>query len=150
MRSLRKILADTAAMPGPEVADDEVSSIVMERVNVVVTKREWFGRTIEELAVEPQMHGVIVRKITRGVQEIPVFNSTVIHRGDVITIGGVMKAVELAIPTIGYPERTSTATDMVTVALGIAAGALVGGRHLQGRPHTAEPHHGRRSLCLAC
>ena len=67
-----------------------------------------------------------LRKITRGVQEIPVFNSTVIHRGDVITIGGVMKAVELAIPTIGYPERTSTATDMVTVALGIAAGALVG------------------------
>ncbi|WP_288333199.1 aspartate-alanine antiporter [uncultured Cloacibacillus sp.] len=126
VRSLRRILADTAAMPGPEVVDNELSSLVMERVSVVVTKREWFGKTVEELAVEPQMHGVIISKITRGVQEIPVYNSTVIHRGDVVTIGGVMKAVELAIPTIGYPERTSTATDMVTVALGIAAGTIVG------------------------
>ena len=40
----------------------------MERVSVVVTKREWFGKTVEELAVEPQMHGVIISKITRGVQ----------------------------------------------------------------------------------
>ena len=126
VRSLRRILADQAATPGPEVVDNELSAMVMERVGVVVTQKEWFGKTVEDLALEPQMHGVIVRKITRGVQEIPVFNSTVIHRGDVVTLGGVMKAVELAIPTIGRPERTSAATDMVTVALGIAAGALVG------------------------
>ena len=81
---------------------------------------------MEELLVSPKLHGVVIRKIMRGLQEVPVFNGTVLERGDVITLGGPMKAVERAITAIGYPERSSNAADMVTVAFGIAAGALIG------------------------
>lgn len=126
VRGLRSIFTDAAVLPGPEVVDGDLSSIVMERVGVVVTKREWFGRSVEELLTAPQMHGVIVAKITRGMAELPVFNSTVVDKGDVLTLTGPMKAVEKAVSVIGYAERTSDATDMVTVAFGIAAGALFG------------------------
>lgn len=126
IRGRRAVFADVAAMPGPEVVDGDLSSIIMERVGVVVTKKAWFGRSVEELLTAQQLHGVVIRKIMRGVQEIPVFNSAIIERGDVLTLAGPMKAVERAIAAIGYPERSTDSTDMITVALGIAAGALIG------------------------
>ena len=55
-----------------------------------------------------------------------MFPATKIHRGDVVTLVGPSRRVALAATWIGVPDRPTDAADMVLVAFGIVAGALIG------------------------
>ena len=48
------------------------------------------------------------------------------HRGDVLTLVGPTRRVAEAVSRIGVPDRATDVTDMVLVAFGIVAGALIG------------------------
>ncbi len=52
--------------------------------------------------------------------------ATAVHRGDVLTIVGPSRRLAEAVQHIGASDRPSDATDMVLVAFGIVAGALLG------------------------
>jgi putative transport protein len=57
---------------------------------------------------------------------VPVFPATRVHRGDVVTLVGPARRVATAAERIGVPDRPTEVTDMVLVAFGIVAGALIG------------------------
>lgn len=114
---------------GPEVDDREVLSFQAELVDVVLTRKELAGKTIEELAdmeLGQIGRGVFLRKIVRNGQEMPFFPGFKLQRGDVLTIGGAKKDVERAAQMLGYADRPTEATDMVIMGLGIAIGAAIG------------------------
>ena len=52
--------------------------------------------------------------------------STVMNRGDVLTLSGATRDVERAGKALGYIERPSEATDVVFLGLGIVVGGLLG------------------------
>jgi len=52
--------------------------------------------------------------------------NTVVHRGDVLTVVGLGAAVARAAEFLGVADRATDVTDMLVVAAGIVAGALVG------------------------
>ncbi|MGV0742189.1 aspartate-alanine antiporter [Mycolicibacterium sp. XJ870] len=109
-----------------ETDDRELLSYPMEQIDVVVTKERVGGMTLREAAVDPDFRGVYLKRILRAGQEIPNAPEVTLQRGDEVRLVGEQALVEKAVATIGYPERSTPQTDMVTVSLGIAIGALIG------------------------
>jgi putative transport protein len=111
---------------GPEVDDKALLDIPVESLDVVVTHRSLIGTTLPELARRESARGVFLRKLTRAGLEIPISAGTRIDRGDVLRLVGPKPEVELAAAEVGYPDRPTTATDMIFVGTGIVLGGLVG------------------------
>ena len=130
---------DVAAISGPhqalvervepvvrEVTDPGLLNFPVTAVDVFVTNRAISGKTLRELADLPFARGIYLRRITRNLVEIPVLPETEVLRGDILTIGGSARHVEAAVAALGYADRPVEATDLMTVAGGIALGALIG------------------------
>ncbi len=111
---------------GPEVDDRELLDIPIEIVDVVVTSKDVVGRSLGELASREIARGIFLRTLLRAGEEMPIAPDTRIDRGDVMTLIGTRPAVERAASQLGYPDRPTTATDMVFVGLGIVLGGFVG------------------------
>jgi len=109
-----------------EVDDQELLEIPAESLDVVATRREVDGRTLADLAGDEAFRSVYLRGILRAGTPVAVFPSTAVHRGDVLTIAGPARRVAEAVRRLGVPDRVTDVTDMVLVALGIVAGALIG------------------------
>jgi putative transport protein len=111
---------------GPEVDDKALLDIPIEALDVVVTHRSIVGKTLPELARLESARGVFLRTLTRAGQEIPIGSMTRIDGGDVLRLIGPKPQVERAAEELGYPDRPTTATDMVFVGAGIVLGGFVG------------------------
>jgi len=95
-------------------------------VDVVLTNGKMDGLTIRELAGQPMARGLFLRQISRAGSVVAHFPDTQVHRGDVLTIVGPTSRTAAAVATLGVADRPSDAADMVVIALGIVAGALIG------------------------
>jgi putative transport protein len=125
----RTTLVEVLEAPGSglrEVDDRELLDVPSDVVDVVVTSKGVDGRTIAELAHDEAYRGVFLRKITRGGTDLGRLPDTVVHRGDVLTLVGSAASTGRAAEIIGVPDRVSDVTDMLVVATGIVAGALIG------------------------
>jgi putative transport protein len=125
----RMTLVETVEAPGNglrEVDDHELLDVPGEMVDVVVTNKAVSGRTLQELAREESARGVFLRRLTRGGVTLGHLPETILERGDVLTIVGTLANTTRAIEHIGVPDRATDTTDMLVVATGIVAGALIG------------------------
>jgi putative transport protein len=111
---------------GPEVSDKALLDLPVESLDVVVTNRKIVGKLLQELAGLDLARGVFLSKLLRSGLEIPVAPNTRIDRGDVMRLIGTVTDVERAAQDIGYPDRSTAATDMIFVGTGIFLGGLVG------------------------
>jgi putative transport protein len=109
-----------------EVDDRELLDVPSDVVDVVVTSRAIDGRTLAELAVDPFSRGVFMRRITRGGMDLGLLPDTQVHRGDVLTLVGSAADTARVVEALGIADRPSDVTDMMVVATGIVAGALIG------------------------
>ena len=109
-----------------EVDDKKLLDVPFETLDIVVTNKEFDGRTLAELAHDHNARGLFLKKITRGGAAVPLFPQTHINRGDVLTLVGSLRATTQAAKVLGFPDRATDVTDMVLVATGIVAGALIG------------------------
>ena len=109
-----------------EVDDRELLEIPAEVLDVVVTHDEVDGRSLAELAGDEAVRSVYLRQIMRAGTPVPIFPATRVHRGDVLTLVGPTRRIAHAVSRIGIPDRATDVTDMVLVAFGIVAGALIG------------------------
>jgi putative transport protein len=111
---------------GPEVDDKALLDIPIETLDVVVTNKSVVGKTLSELVLLEVFRGVFLRDHVRSGLEIPIGPGTRIDRGDVLRLIGDKPEVERAAKYLGYPDRPTTATDMVFVGTGIVLGGFVG------------------------
>ena len=130
---------DVAAISGPrpilvehvdsvvrEVSDQGLLDFPVTAVDVFVTNKVINGKTLRELADLPFARGVYLRRISRQQVDIPILPGTEILRGDILTIGGSIPHIAAAVAGLGYADRPVDETDLMTVAAGIAIGALIG------------------------
>lgn len=116
-------------LPGSQEVDDrELLDVPAESVDVVITRKDFDGRTLRELASDEFARGVYAMRLTRGAVgvQIPVLPETKVYRGDILRIVGTRASTDRAIAALGYADRPSEVTDMVWVGLGILAGGLIG------------------------
>ena len=111
---------------GPEVDDKALLDVTIETLDVVVTNRSFVGSTLPDLARREFARGVFIRRLMRAGFEIPLGRTTRIDGGDVIRLIGPKAEVEMAAKELGYPDRPTTATDMIFVGTGIVLGGFVG------------------------
>jgi putative transport protein len=109
-----------------EVDDVPLLDIPAEALDVVVTRADLDGRALETLAGDEAVRSVYLRRIVRAGTVVPIFPATQVQRGDVLTLVGPTQRLAEAAKRIGIPDRATDVTDMVLVALGIVAGALIG------------------------
>lgn len=111
---------------GPEVSDPELLDIPLEALDVVLTNRAIDGRSLAELAQGAFARGVFMSKLTRAGIAMPITPATKVNRGDMMSLVGPLAEVERAAAELGYPDRQTSATDMIFVGLGIFLGGLFG------------------------
>ena len=125
----RTTLVEVLEAPGSglrEVDDRELLEVPSDVVDVVVTNKAIEGRTLADLALDEASRGVFLRRITRAGTDLGKLADTKVHRGDVLTLVGSAASTARAIEAIGVADRVTDVTDMMVVATGIVAGALIG------------------------
>ena len=125
----RTTLVEVLEAPGSglrEVDDRELLEVPSDVVDVVVTNKAIEGRTLADLALDEASRGVFLRTITRAGTDLGRLADTIVHRGDVLTLVGSAASTTRAIEAIGVADRVTDVTDMMVVATGIVAGALIG------------------------
>lgn len=132
----REYVIEDESWIGPEIADAELLSFAVEKIPVMISRKEFEGKTVDDLRALPQMKGVAIARITRSGQSLPVLAKTSLYPGDLVTLAGLKREVDAAAAAIGYADRPAKTTDMVFVGLGIFIGALIGAItiHLGGIP----------------
>ena len=110
---------------GPEVDDDILREMVGEVLGICLTNKSLDGKTLNEI-FSSYGHGCFIRSVTRQGHELPLLHKLKIHRGDIINVIGARKDVEMLVKSIGYPERDTMVTDLITVGIGIILGTLIG------------------------
>ncbi len=118
--------AERGDVIGPEVSDPELLDIPIESLDVVLTKRSLDGVSLTDLARGEFTRGVFLSRLTRSGIAIPIVAESRVNSGDVLSLIGPLPQVEKAAAELGYPDRHTSATDMVFVGLGIFLGGLVG------------------------
>jgi putative transport protein len=122
----RALLVENVEAVVPEVDDRALLDMPATLVDVFVRNKSVNGRTLRELADQPEMRGIYLRKITRNMVEIPILPGTEILRGDILTIAGSVTHVNTATATLGVADRPVESTDLSVVAAGIVIGGFVG------------------------
>lgn len=120
------IIEDDLAAFAVEIDDPALLDIPIEELSVVVTNTAVVGRTVEELRRTERARQIFLKSVTRSGHAIPFGPDTVLHAGDELRVQGPLPLLEQGIRYVGFPERTDPKTDMVTVALGITVGAVIG------------------------
>lgn len=96
---------------------------------IIVTNKKIHGLTVEQLhdkAKIAERHGVYISGINRMSKPLPVLKGTEIHAGDEIDLVGKKKDLDRAQKIIGYKAPSITATEFVTLGLGMVAGFIIG------------------------
>jgi len=129
MSGRRTMLVEVLEAPDSglrEVDDRELLDLPSDVVDVVVTSKEIDGRTLADLAADQSSRGVFLRRITRGGNDLGMLPDTKVNRGDVLTVVGSASSTARLAELFGVADRPSDVTDMMVVATGIVAGALIG------------------------
>lgn len=133
----REFIVEDESWLGPEINDPVLLAFAVERVPVMISKKDIDGMTFADFRNMPEMNGVLISKITTSDgTAIPVLAQTKLQSGYILTMQGQPADVKRAASVTGYIDKPTTATDMVFVGLGIFIGALIGAvtLHLGGIP----------------
>jgi putative transport protein len=124
----REVLVDLIGSTAEEINDRELLAVPIEGVDVYVTSKEVDGKTLAELADQPNARGVFLRKIVRGATatNIPILADTQLQRGDVVTLVGRTPDIAAGTKMLGHPDRATDVADVAFIGAAITIGALLG------------------------
>ena len=114
-----------AHLVAQEISDQDGLSVPMASVQVVVSQSGVVGKPISDIEISEHL-GVMPLSVRRQRTELPMSMELELRRGDVITFYGPEFAFDSLVRHIGHVERAVDDTDLLTFALGIAAGISLG------------------------
>src|SRR5262249_10583735 len=109
-----------------EVDDRDLLAIPTASCEMVLTNRKLAGQTLRTIVDSLGARGIFLGGLLRGGRQLPFSASTVVERGDVMTVSGTQQEVARVATEVGYAEYPSTSTDMFLVATTILVGGLLG------------------------
>ncbi len=110
---------------GEEVLDTEMLEHQVEYRKIVVTNPKITGKRLAELNIDAQHH-CFVHKIKRSQIEMPINEGLKVSKGDIMLISGERSRLDRLASTLGYVQKNSHTTDLITFCLGIVAGLIIG------------------------
>ena len=146
----RTTLVEVLEAPGSglrEVDDRELLDVPSDVVDVVVTSQDIDGRTLADLARDEVSRGVFLRRITPGrhaPRHAARYDGASRRRAD--HRRHRPRSTARVAEAFGVADRATDVTDMLVVATGIVAGALIGLPALRHRRRRDRPEPaGRRA-----
>jgi putative transport protein len=119
-------LTEKMGLIGPEVNDPKVLNIPLDQAEILVTNKEFVGRTFESFRGEALAGQLQVTKVERGGVPIPAGLKTKLERMDIISVVGLKSAVDELAAMWGRIARSNTSTDLLTLSVGMILGFLIG------------------------
>ncbi|MEB0188749.1 TrkA C-terminal domain-containing protein, partial [Pseudomonas sp. Bout1] len=119
-------LTDHMGLIGPEVPDARALNIPLDEAVILVTHKDAVGKALKEFSQSSIAGQVQLVGIERGGAPIPVGLETRLQRLDVLHLIGLRSAIDKATALLGKAGRASTATDLLTLSLGMVLGLLIG------------------------
>jgi putative transport protein len=119
-------LTSNLGLIGPEVADAKALSIPIDQAEVLVTEKSLEGKALKEFRNEDFAGQLQVVRLERGGVPIPLGADTKLQRFDVLFVAGLKSAVNKLASMFGKVARPSTATDLLTLSMGMILGLLIG------------------------
>ncbi|MGW8284649.1 MAG: aspartate:alanine exchanger family transporter [Candidatus Deferrimicrobiaceae bacterium] len=111
---------------GPEVPDAKALNIPLDQAEILVTEKSMEGKALKEFRNEEFAGQIQLLRIERGGVPIPLGADTELKRFDVLFVAGLKSAVEKVGAMLGKVARPSTATDLLTLSIGMIVGLLIG------------------------
>jgi len=109
-----------------EIEDQALLDMPVVSTDVILTNRDLDGRTITQLGEGNLAHGLYLRGVTRGGNEVPIAPGVTVQRGDIVGLVGPEAVVGKAAQQIGTVISATQTTDFFVLGLGIFLGGLVG------------------------
>jgi putative transport protein len=122
----RESMTEKMGLIGAEVSDRTALDVPLDMAEIVVTNREALKLTADEIRAMPEVSQLQMTKIERGGVPLPIGKDTKLQRLDVVTVVGLKEAVSKVGSFFGKVVRPSTATDLLTLAIGMVLGLLIG------------------------
>jgi putative transport protein len=110
---------------GPEVFDQELLERSIETKSIILTKKNFEGKTIADMNFTVEDNCMLLR-LTRAGMDIPCRPDLQLRRGDILVFSGTKFHLQTLAGRIGFAENRWQETDLVTFAFGIALGVLIG------------------------
>ncbi|MGI9341872.1 MAG: aspartate:alanine exchanger family transporter [Gammaproteobacteria bacterium] len=108
-----------------EIYDKELLNVRTEVARIAVTNNDFIGERYAELRKVTRLGGLTTGVRRMGV-DLPIDDHLVLKRGDVLTWVAPSEIIDRWAATIGVVERGVDETDLMTFALGVASGILLG------------------------
>ena len=109
-----------------EIEDKALLDMPVVSTDVILTNRDLDGRAITQLGEGNLAHGLYLRGVTRGGNEVPIAPGITVQRGDIVGLVGPEVVVGKAARQIGTVISATQTTDFFVLGLGIFLGGLVG------------------------
>jgi putative transport protein len=118
-------LIEVESKLGHEVDDPFNVEVAPKTVDLVIHQRDVIGRKLRDLALGSG-HGLYLNAMFRAGDEIPFGPETIVRKGDVVRVtGSTWRITALELKT-GKVVGPTSSTDIVTLAIGVSVGALLG------------------------
>jgi putative transport protein len=119
-------LTEKMGLIGPEVADANTLNIPLDQAEILVTNKEYVGRTLESFRGADFAGHLQLTRLERGGVPFPAGLKTELQRMDVVSVVGLKSAVNELAAMWGRIARTNTATDLLTLSVGMIIGFFIG------------------------
>jgi putative transport protein len=119
-------MTENMGLIGPEVPDSKALNIPLDQAEILVTNKEVVGKELKEFRTAEFAGQIALHHIERGGVPIPMGLNTKVERFDVLFIGGLKSGVDKAAALFGKIARPSSSTDLLTLAVGMIVGFLIG------------------------
>jgi len=131
-----RLVRGAQRLVGPEVADERARGVDLEVADLVVTRKEFDGLTMQEAsdrvrrALSPGVErpGRLFHPVAliRDGDPIPVWPGMRVTRGDILRVIGQRPRTNEVGKLVGATVRLTTESDILTLALGLAIGYVAG------------------------
>ena len=120
------LVNDSNPLRHDEISDRELTDVPTQTVTVTLTNSAFAVRKLGDIAREVGARGVFLARLERAGQELPRSLSTIVHKGDRLTLSGRDHAVEQMGGLLGSVEKPAISTNMILVGFTIVLGGLIG------------------------
>jgi putative transport protein len=119
-------MTENMGLIGPEVPDSAVLNIPLDQAEILVTNKAMDGKELKEFRSTEFAGQIALHHIERAGEPIPMGLNTKLQRFDVLFVAGLKSSVDKFAALMGRVSRPSTATDLLTLSLGMILGFLIG------------------------
>jgi putative transport protein len=119
-------ITDNMGLIGPEVPDAKVLNVPLDQAEILVTNKEMDGKELKEFRTSEFAGQIALHHIERAGETIPMGLNTKLQRFDVLFVAGIKSSVDKFAALMGRVARPSTATDLLTLSVGMILGFLIG------------------------